>query len=216
MPKGFVREKIKGYRSNGKTVARFFLTDLSVAEIIQQYQAEFRGVAEYYKYAVNRQTLRGLFGVMQESLAKTIATKEKIRVSKVFQRYKDTTVVDGTVYQTLAITVETDNGTRKFEWGGIPLTREKTWKSGINDAEPKPLWGTGGELIQRLLANQCELCGNTQQVEVHHVRKLSDLKRRWEGRKEQPSWVKVMIARRRKTLIVCRQCHLDIHHGRMD
>lgn len=216
VPKGFVRKKIKGYMSNGKTVARFFLTNLSVAEIIQQYQAEFRGVAEYYKYAVNRQTLRGLFGVMQESLAKTIATKERIRVSKVFQRYKDTALVDGTVYQTLAITVETEFGTRKFEWGGIPLTREKTWKSDINDEEPKPLWGTGGELIQRLLANQCELCGNTQQVEVHHVRKLSDLKRRWEGRKEQPSWVKVMVARRRKTLIVCRQCHLDIHHGRMD
>jgi AI2M/AI1M-like, HNH endonuclease len=31
--------------------------------------------------------------------------------------------------------------------------------------------------------------------------------------KQKPSWVKRMIARRRKTLVVCRKCHEEIHHG---
>jgi group II intron reverse transcriptase/maturase len=216
VPKGYVREKIKPYMSNGKAVSRFFLTNLSVAEIVRQYQAEFRGIAEYYRFAVNRRALQGLFAVMQESLAKTIASKEKVRVSEVFRRYKDRKVVSGTVYKILAVQIETENGIHRFEWGGIPLIHEKSWKTRINDEIPKPLWSSGGELIQRLQANRCEICGSTQQIEVHHVRKLSDLKHRWQGRKAKPEWVKLMVARRRKTLIVCRQCHLDIHHGRMD
>jgi group II intron reverse transcriptase/maturase len=216
VPKGLVREKIKPFMRNCKVIGSAFLTNLSVAEIVQQYQAEYRGIAEYYKFAVNRNSVQGLFGVMQESLAKTIANKEKIRITEVFRRYKDAKVVNGKTYMTLAVSVETKNGIRKIEWGGIPLTRLKEWKAAINDELPKPMWTTGGELVRRLQANQCEICESTQQIEVHHVRKLSDLKRRWQGRKEKPTWVKLLVSRRRKTLIVCRQCHLKIHHGRMD
>jgi len=41
---------------------------------------------------------------------------------------------------------------------------------------------------------------------------LKDLKR--PKGVERPSWVKTMAARKRKTLAVCKQCHLDIHAGR--
>ena len=34
-----------------------------------------------------------------------------------------------------------------------------------------------------------------------------------EGRKHQPEWVTRMATRRRKTLVVCRACHEDIHAG---
>jgi nitrate/TMAO reductase-like tetraheme cytochrome c subunit len=34
------------------------------------------------------------------------------------------------------------------------------------------------------------------------------------GRKQQSEWVKRMASHRRKTLVVCRACHKDIHyHG---
>ncbi len=64
----------------------------------------------------------------------------------------------------------------------------------------------------RVLADYCELCGSTECVEVHHIRKLADLK--GPGRKEKPEWMKRMAARRRKTLVVCRQCHENIHAGK--
>jgi PHP family Zn ribbon phosphoesterase len=67
------------------------------------------------------------------------------------------------------------------------------------------------ELIKRLLAEKCELCGSKMNVEVHHIRKLADLKEK--GRKEKPRWVKKMAQRRRKTLIVCANCHENIHRG---
>ena len=70
------------------------------------------------------------------------------------------------------------------------------------------------DLIQRLLADECEICGSTDRIQVHHVRKLADLKLRWQGRREKPHWVQYMLARRRKTLVVCHGCHTAIHAGR--
>jgi hypothetical protein len=52
----------------------------------------------------------------------------------------------------------------------------------------------------------------TDHIEVHHIRALKDLNK-YEGQ-EKPSWVKIMVARRRKTLVLCRTCHLDLHAGR--
>jgi hypothetical protein len=68
------------------------------------------------------------------------------------------------------------------------------------------------ELLKRLLATTCELCQSTHQVEVHHIRKLADLRK--QGQAEKPLWVRVMASRRRKTLIVCRECHRAIHAGK--
>lgn len=68
------------------------------------------------------------------------------------------------------------------------------------------------ELLKRLLAEQCELCQSTEQIEVHHIRKLADLKRM--GQKDPPLWVQVMEARRRKTLVLCRTCHDAVHVGK--
>jgi len=67
-------------------------------------------------------------------------------------------------------------------------------------------------LVQRLLAQACEVCGATESCEVHHVRKLADLST--PGRREKPLWVRRMAARRRKTLVLCQQCHEAIHRER--
>jgi len=97
------------------------------------------------------------------------------------------------------------------QWGGISLAR-KTTAVFLND-DPSRIWSSRRtELVQRLLADTCELCGSREQVEVHHIRHLKDLQRR--GRATPPDWVRRMATRRRKTLIVCRTCHEDIHAGR--
>jgi nitrate/TMAO reductase-like tetraheme cytochrome c subunit len=95
------------------------------------------------------------------------------------------------------------------QWGGIPLRRRMDLP--LSDT-PYPYWDARTELVQRLLADTCELCGSHTAIEVHHIRALKDLKRY--GRSEKPTWVKTMAARHRKTLVVCRSCHKDIHHGR--
>jgi hypothetical protein len=41
------------------------------------------------------------------------------------------------------------------------------------------------ELIHRLLAERCEICEDTVNLEVHHVRKLADLSK--PGRRQKPA-----------------------------
>jgi hypothetical protein len=68
------------------------------------------------------------------------------------------------------------------------------------------------ELIHRLVAGRCEICEHTGNLEVHHIRKLADLNQ--PGRPNKPAWMHLMAMRRRKTLVICRRCHEDIHAGR--
>ncbi len=96
------------------------------------------------------------------------------------------------------------------QWGGISLARDTT-PTVLNDDPPR-IWSNRSELVQRLLADACELCGSRDQVEVHHIRALKDLNST--GRKHQPEWATRMATRRRKTLVVCRACHEGIHAGR--
>ena len=55
------------------------------------------------------------------------------------------------------------------------------------------------------------MCGLMVDVEVHHIRALRDLNVKGQGTK--PKCVQIMAARKRKTLVACRTCHMDIHHG---
>jgi hypothetical protein len=47
---------------------------------------------------------------------------------------------------------------------------------------------------------------------VHHIHKLADIRKK--GRRAKPEWMKTMIALRRKTLVICHACHVNIHAGR--
>ena len=73
---------------------------------------------------------------------------------------------------------------------------------------------TRAEVVQRLMAGRCEMCGASELTEVHHIRALADIDR--PGRRPKEVWEKIMSARKRKTLVVCRRCHDDIHAGRHD
>jgi hypothetical protein len=80
------------------------------------------------------------------------------------------------------------------------LARDTTSRR-LNDA-PARVWSARSEIVQRLLADECELCGSRKQVEVHHIRALKNLSRNGKG--NPPEWAKRMAARRRKTLVSCR------------
>jgi len=150
---------------------------------------------------------------MERSLTKTLARKFRINVPAVYRRYRTTLQTEHGPRQGLQVTIERgdDRPPLVAQWGGISLARRTTAVS-LND-DPPSIWNSRrSEVVKRLLADTCELCGSQEQVEVHHIRHLKDLRRT--GRAERPAWVKQMAARRRKTLIVCRSCHEDIHAGR--
>jgi hypothetical protein len=95
-------------------------------------------------------------------------------------------------------------------FGGIPLQRQRN--AVLTDLRPVMASSKRNELIHRLLADRCEICDSRDQIEVHHIRKLADLNRH--DRPDRPTWVHLMDKRRRKTIVICRPCHEDIHAGR--
>jgi group II intron reverse transcriptase/maturase len=212
VPRAVVRDKCNRYKRHNKVMHRSELLNESDYTIIATYQLEFRGIANYYRLAYNLHTLQQLKWVMEQSLTKTLATKHHTSVQKIMDKYKAELVVEGTTYKGLRVSVPRE-GKKPLvaTWGGIPLKWDM--QADLQD-RPQAHWNPRSELEKRLLAQFCEHCGATSltdQIEVHHIRALKDLDR-YTGR-EKPFWVKIMAARRRKTLVLCRTCHKDIQYG---
>ncbi len=212
VPMGVIRTKCARYLLHGKPVRRPELIHDSPFSIVAQYQQEYRGVVEYYRLAYNLYQFGRLRWPMERSLTHTLAHKLRISVRGVYRRYRQVVDTDAGSTPVLQVTVEREEGQKPLvaRWGGISLARNI--KVVLNDA-PLQICGPRSELEQRLLANRCELCGSTENIQVHHVRALKDLQIK--GRAEKPFWVQVMAARKRKTLVTCGKCHDDIHGGRL-
>jgi group II intron reverse transcriptase/maturase len=210
MPEDVLKQKCERYLKHGKPIHRTELETETAYSIMSRYQSEYRGLVEYYQMANNLNRLGHLRWIMEQSLTKTLAAKLKISVSQVYKRYRTTHIVDGRPYKGLAVLVEREGKQPLIaKWGNIPLRRET--RAILND-QPGQVWTGHTELEKRLLADTCELCGSHDRISVHHIRALKDLHQK--GRREKPRWMHVMASRRRKTLIVCWSCHMDIQHGR--
>jgi group II intron reverse transcriptase/maturase len=215
LPTGKVDELAARYLKQGKAMPENPLLRFSDATIVNVYQQRYRGIAEYYKYATDRRRLQKLKYFMEIALTKTLASKYKVTVPSIYRKYASRREVDGTVYKVLAVEVPTQEGSRFVYWGGIPLKRVDVGQGYIIDRAVKDdlPQRVQVELIRRLQANHCELCGANGKCEVHHVRKLVDVKRQWQKVTEKPAWVERMIRLRRRTLVVCAACHQGIHHA---
>ena len=212
VPMDVVRAGRKPYLRRGKPAAILSRAHDSDLRIVARYQAEFRGIAEYYQMAYNRHRLGLLRWIMERSLTKTLGHKNKISVNKVWHRYRATWQTPAGPRRGLQVTVERGPGKRPLaaRWGGVSLAR-RTTRVVLKEDLPTIWRKRPAELIDRLMAGRCELCQARTDVETHHVRRLKDLQPG--NRAEQPEWVRLMASRRRKTLIICRDCHDGIHNG---
>ncbi|MGW1732124.1 HNH endonuclease [Streptomyces sp. NPDC001999] len=135
-------------------------------------------------------------------MLKTLASKHRSTVMKMARKYKATIDTPDCPRKCFEVIVERGGEKKALvaRFGGIRLKRQRT--AAMADREPvKPNHISTTELVKRLRADCCEICGSTSRIEVHHLRKLADLKQ--QGRAERPVWVKLMAMRRRKTLVVC-------------
>ncbi len=211
VPKEVIEQKCALYMQRGKPAQRAQLLDDSDYSIVSKYQAEYRGVVQYYLLAQNVVQFGKLKWVAETSLLKTLAGKHKSSVTAMARKYKATTETEYGPRKCLRVVVQRDKGKKPLvaQFGGIPLKRKHN--AVLADHTPQFLMTNRSELLKRVLADECELCGSKERVEVHHIRKLADLEK--PGRKGKPVWMKQMAMRRRKTLVVCRTCHESIHAG---
>lgn len=213
MPKEKMHSFCKRYMRGNKPIHLSRRAMDSDYDIISQYQSEYRGFVQYYKYATNVHKCNELRWRMETSLLMTLADKHKTSAAKIVQKYK------GQIRLQSEKTITAVHVTIKREkkkpltayFGGLSLQRDKTFKPAVDTIHR--LRGGRTQLIERLLASKCELCDSTDDVEVHHIRAMADLHKHKRPKQE---WEVNMIARKRKTLVVCRNCHMRIHHGKYD
>ncbi|QUD72439.1 group II intron reverse transcriptase/maturase [Clostridium perfringens] len=193
---------VKQRSDNGKLepIHRPQLLNRTDLEIVTIYNAELRGICNYYGLASNFNKLIYFNYLMEYSCLKTLAGKHRSKVSKIRAMYKDGT-------GKWAIPYETKTGIKKMYFANYADCKGKKF----TDIVPQTAKNYSHDvttLESRLKAKICEVCGCTEndRYEIHHVNKVKNLK----GKSE---WEKIMIAKRRKTIVVCHKCHMAIHHG---
>jgi len=209
VPADVITTKCAQYLARGKPASQTRLLHGSDYSIVARFGAEYRGMVQYYLLANNVHWLNRLHWVMQTSLLKTLAQKHNSKVTKMSRKFKVKIETPDGLRTCLQARVDRGPGKKPLvaTFGGIPLKRQRTAK--IIDRRPARGTPVGGELIRRLRHGECELCGNTDKVQVRHVRKLADLQRLHGP--QQPAWAVLMAKKRRKSLVVCGNCHDTIH-----
>jgi Type II intron maturase len=151
-----------------------------------------------------KRALNRLYYLWWGSLLRTLATKHKTTVQKVASHlrtpdgeYVARYMVDGKPYQSKVFKL------KHLDRSPIPV-------AGVDAAENLGMWiNRRSEIVERLNARTCELCGRSDRpVEIHHVRKLADMKK-------SPLWVRLESARIRKRIVLCVACHDAVHAGRL-
>ena len=147
---------IAAYRKDGTLfpVCRAPLLRLTDLEIITVYNAELRGICNYYGIASNYCKLRYLGYLMEYSCLKTLAAKHKSSISKVIAMFKDGKGRWGIPYETKA------GSKRRYfvkcaECKGTPNLTDIVSNAAVIHAHSRTT------LEQRLKAKVCELCGAT-------------------------------------------------------
>jgi hypothetical protein len=206
-----IDEKCKDYILDGRIRKRMDQMANEDLSIVAWFGIVFRGVAEYYCMAHDRsRKLTKLKYVMQTSMLKTLAAKHKTSVNVMANklRVKAFDKASKGMHTAYRVKVERPGKYPLFAtFGGFSLQRQD---KEISDHISRNRNGRT-EILERLLADKCENCGNEGDCQVHHVRKIADL---LERKGERPGWVDMMILRSRKTLVLCRKCHSDLHAGR--
>jgi len=198
-------------KKDGITIHRTELLNLADYDIVQTYDAELRGLVNYYLMAVNVSNLYTVKSLMMESLVKTLATKHKCKTTRIYRKHIYTTS-EGLKAIKVAVSRE-DKPDLVATFGAQPIRYQRMGT--IKDRPERGFFINRTQLIDRMQAEACELCGSNNSVEVHHINKLKDYREKFKG-KEPPDWLKTMMAIRRKTLVTCHECHVRIHNGTYD
>jgi hypothetical protein len=165
--------------------------------IVERYNAEMRGILNYYNLAVDYNHLGYFRYLMEYSCLATLAGKHNSSISKMIEKYRKG--------RGWSISYVTKAGVAKER----RLVTLKDCEAGPCEDALVRHWytpNTNATIRARLQRGMCELCSRTEgaALEVHYVPSLKTL----DG---DDLWVQLMKRKHRKTLVVCEDCHAAIH-----
>lgn len=178
------------------------LVNQSDIEILTKYNAEVRGLYNYYSIANDSYKIGIFANVMKYSMYKTFACKYRTNVHEIKRRY-----CVGDLF-TVAYETRAGRKTTTFYRDGFKRKKIATRFDNVSELPQYSRYAKPNTLKQRVERHTCELCGSDcRNLVIHQVKKLKDLK-------GNTPWVLLMRKRRRKTLVVCPECHELIHSTR--
>ncbi|PGM50799.1 group II intron reverse transcriptase/maturase [Bacillus cereus] len=173
-------------------------------EIVAQYNSEIRGLYNYYRLAENVSNHMHRFAYfMYYSMLKTFASKYRVKTKEIRKRYEKN--------RRFTVTYKTSRGEKQTHFIERSFPREKQSKEANLDLIPDTKYVLSEtKLSDRIKAEQCELCGKSNTtIHMHHVKRLKDIKN-----KPSKSFLeKRMVSRNRKTIALCKECHVKRHKG---
>jgi hypothetical protein len=201
MPLKVVAKYRARFSKRGKVIHRAELMAESDYTIVSRYQSILRGLYNYYCMASNVSgRMSRIKWILQTSLLKTLASKHKTTVSKIIKKHR----VPDQEYTTYRVTIARPGKEPLIAtFGGMSLGKNP---DGIrrDGFRPNTEWNRPAsyrsEAVMHLLFGKCALCGKVDGIQMHHIRKLSDIDR--PGRRPKALWEKIMAARRRKVIPV--------------
>ena len=187
-----------------KPQAIYRMKDCDDLEILDYYNSMIRGFYNYYCIANNSYIINNYKYILEYSMYKTYGTKYRTYKSKIIKKFR--------IGKDFGIKYKTSKGierTRIFYNNGFKRQKKAFFNNEDIIFNDMKYFGSNN-LIDRLKAEKCEICGKSNTpIEIHHVHKLKDL----QGKN---FWESLMIARKRKTLALCRECHKKLHCGKLD
>lgn len=146
-----------------------------------------RGISNYYSFTANVGRLNGYITlILKRSCSKLLAAKFNLRTMKAtYEKFTgDLTSPNNTKFVKLSYTA-----TNEFKTNHSPIV--------------KGLYAL--KSIATLYKLKCAVCGSDSNIEMHHIRKMSDA---------NPKLSKVdnmMVKMNRKQIPLCRNCHMNKH-----
>ena len=178
---------------------------LDAEQIVSLYSSVNRGIQNYYRFADNWGQLNRIQYILQCSLAKTLARKYQISMTKVFKRFgKQMTIhvvgKDGKKDREVSFYLNRD-------W----TKRRDAFQEGKHS--DSDLVQTAMRMRTRSkLGKPCCICGEVKQTAMHHVRHI----RKLSHKRVATGFNRVLRALNRKQIPVCTACHVSIHRGEYD
>jgi hypothetical protein len=232
--KGFCNKK--GFPIHIPWLARY-----EAHTIIQRYNASMFGLMQYYtEWVDDKNSIQRWIYIMRYSCLKTLANKYRSTISKVFRRFgvylyspstktiqaeAKTTVGDVTYVKKWKLFTFKEMKIKCLLQQRLPNTsiafrdRERNKTIGdypISNTVPAVTNENFLDTItwvsyrtQSTFDLPCSICGAKDEIEMHHIRHI---RKSPYSKLEEKSFLQVMSLRNRKSIPICRNCHINVVH----
>jgi len=162
--------------------------------IVDKYNAEIRGIYNFYWLANNVTVLNNFYFIMKGSMYRTFAAKYKSTLYKIKAKYE----INGVF--TVERKTKAGINQREFYHDGF-VQKDEALLCDIDTLPEYCIRPHANSLIKRLKAGRCEVCAKlTPDIHMLHVKRLKDLT----GRNQ---FEVKMLKMRRKSLALCSDCY---------